>query len=96
MKAALKALILVPLAVLVVLFSLANRDAVTVNFDPFGTKSEDLSLTAPLFLIVILSIMLGVMLGGIAAWLVQGKHRRAARLARAEADRLRAVAGPTR
>ncbi len=92
MKAAFKALILVPLALVAILFAIANRQAVTVYFDPFGTQSEDLSLTAPLFLIVILAIMLGVLLGGVAAWLVQGKHRRAARRARAEADRLRATA----
>ncbi|MBV8564699.1 MAG: LapA family protein, partial [Methylobacteriaceae bacterium] len=38
------------------------------------------------------ALMLGVLVGGIASWLSQGKHRRAARQYRAEAARLRAEA----
>jgi hypothetical protein len=36
--------------------------------------------------------MIGVIAGGVATWLAQGKYRRAARLSRAEAERLRGEA----
>ncbi len=38
------------------------------------------------------AIAIGVLAGGAATWFAQGKHRRAARLSRADADRWRAEA----
>jgi len=86
----LKLLLLVPLGLIGLAFAIANRHLVTVSFDPFsGGDIEGVQITAPLFIVLLLAIMFGVILGGVVTWLEQGKNRRAARQARAELDRLR-------
>jgi Flp pilus assembly protein TadB len=51
-----------------------------------------LSFAAPLFAVVIGATMLGVVAGAFATWLSQGRHRRASRQNRIEADKWRAQA----
>jgi len=89
MKRFLKALILLPVAILVVLFAVANRAPVTVSFDPFSRPAPMLSTTLPLFGVIFAAVMLGVLIGGVASWLAQSKHRRLERRYRREARRLR-------
>jgi uncharacterized integral membrane protein len=89
MKNALKWVVLTPLAVVLLIFALINRQTVTVSFDPFGGTPPAFAVTAPLFVVLGLAAMIGVIAGGIATWFAQGRHRRAARQARAEAQRLR-------
>ncbi|MBI4275594.1 MAG: DUF1049 domain-containing protein [Rhizobiales bacterium] len=76
--------ILSPLAIVIVTFAVANRQTVTVSFDPFSSTQPALSVSVPLFLLIFALTILGVMVGGFAAWLRQAKWRRAAR--RREAD----------
>ncbi|MCB1500577.1 MAG: DUF1049 domain-containing protein [Bauldia sp.] len=85
-------LILVPLAVIVVFFSVANRQSVTVSLDPFHDGTPALSFAAPLFVLMFGAIVIGLLLGGVAAWTRQGRWRRAARRAEREAEQLRADA----
>jgi uncharacterized integral membrane protein len=92
MISVLKWIVLLLIAVLVLCFAVANRHSVTIFFNPLIAEDEEYSIAVPLYLIVILMLMVGVFIGGIAAWLGQGKHRRAARRARAEVDRLRTQA----
>ena len=74
-------------------FAFANRDFVTVSFDPFASRDNAaLSIAAPLFAVVIVAAMLGVVAGAFATWLSQGRHRRSARQSRREADTWRAQA----
>jgi uncharacterized integral membrane protein len=73
------AIILVPLAVIIIAFAVANRQIVTVSLDPFSAEHPAASLTLPLFALVIVLLVIGVLLGGIAAWLRQSKWRRTAR-----------------
>ena len=73
-------LVLVPLAIVIVMFAVANREVVTVSFDPFAPHLPAASISVPLFALIFVLVILGVIIGGIAAWLRQGKHRRAARL----------------
>lgn len=89
MKSFLKLLILVPLALIAVAFAVANRQGVTVSFDPFATDIPAFALSGPLFVVIILVVVGGVVIGGIATWLGQGKHRRALRAARRDNDDLR-------
>lgn len=84
-------LILVLLAILVAVFSLTNRGPLTLSFDPFQPEAPALSLSAPVFVILFLTLMLGILLGGMAAWIGQAKWRRAARLRAREAASLRAA-----
>jgi uncharacterized integral membrane protein len=92
----LKALILFPLAILVVLLAVANRGPVTLSVDPFSREAPEIAVTLPLFAVIFVAVMLGVFIGGMAAWLAQGKHRRAERRYKREARRLRAHTAPTR
>ena len=84
MRKFLTALIVIPLALILVTFAVANRHFVTVSFDPFMSADPALSITLPLFLLLILVAALGVVAGGCAVWFGQRHWRRAAR--RHEAD----------
>ncbi|HMK90786.1 MAG TPA: LapA family protein [Methylocystis sp.] len=80
--------IYLPLAVLIIWFALANRGSVTISLDALQTG--DLAayrFEAPLFLVVMAAMAIGVVAGGLASWLSHGSVRRSARLARAEAKR---------
>lgn len=88
MKTFLKALVLVPIAIVAVAFAVANRQIVSISFDPFTAGEPMFAIVAPLFLLVFLLLMAGVLIGGVAAWLGQGRYRKAARRAQTEADDL--------
>ena len=92
MRGLLKAIVLVPIAIVAVAFAVANRQVVTISFDPFSPSEPAFALVAPLFLLIFLLLMAGVIIGGVATWLGQARHRRAARRAQAEADELRSEA----
>lgn len=91
MKTLLKFTILTPIAIALLAFAFANRHVVTVSFDPFAANDAAAfaAIDAPLFLVLFAAAMIGVAAGGAATWLRQGKHRKAARANRAEAERLR-------
>lgn len=71
--------IIVPLVVIIVAFAVANRQAVTVSFDPFSATHPAYAVTVPLFVLLFAVLILGVIVGGIAAWLNQSAWRRTAR-----------------
>ena len=72
------AVILVPLAIIIVAFAVANRQIVTVSFDPLG-ETPAASLAMPFFMLILGLLIVGVIIGGMAAWLGQGRWRAAAR-----------------
>ena len=84
------ALILVPLAIVLVAFAVANRQTVVVSFDPFDQAHPAFTLAVPLFALILALVVGGVIVGGVAAWLRQSKWRRTARLAQAQARELSA------
>ena len=78
----LQAIILVPVAGALVAWAIANRQAVVVSFDPFDPANPAYTLALPLYLLVFAILIAGVVVGGIATWIEQGKWRKAkARLA---------------
>ncbi len=83
------ALILVPLAIMFVVFAVANRQTVVVSFDPFDQVQPMLALGMPLFALILVLALGGVVVGGVAAWLGQGKWRWRARHFEAELRTLR-------
>ena len=86
-------LIIAIIAIILVAFAFANKQWVTVSFDPFGSPDNPaFALAAPLFAVVIIVAALGVIAGAAATWVSQGRHRRAARQNRAEAARWRSEA----
>lgn len=72
-------LVLVPLAIAILMFAVANRQLVTISFDPFAANEPAAAVTLPLFVVVFALILIGVLIGGVAAWLRQSHYRRAAR-----------------
>jgi uncharacterized integral membrane protein len=84
------ALVLIPLGLIFIAFAVANRHLVTVSFDPFNSVNPGLSVTLPLFLVIIGVAILGVAAGGSATWFRQRHWRRAARQHEAEARTARA------
>ena len=80
---------LVPLAVLIVMFAVANREIITVSFDPFDSTNPAVAFKMPLFILIFVLVGLGVLVGGIAAGLRQHKWRARARRAEADVRRLR-------
>jgi uncharacterized integral membrane protein len=78
------AIILIPLMVIVVGFAVANRQAVTLSFDPFSSTSPAYAVTLPLFIVVFTLLIVGVIVGGSAVWFGQRRIRRARRRLDAE------------
>ena len=84
-----KALVLIPLGLLFVVFAVANRHLVTVSFDPFNSTDPSLAITLPLFVVLIVVAIAGVVAGGTATWFRQRHWRRAARQHEADARQAR-------
>ena len=84
------ALIVIPAALLVVLFAVANRAPVRVSLDPFAGDPPMFGVSVPLFLLVLMVLILGVIIGGISAWMRQSRWRRRARRLSAELKAARA------
>jgi uncharacterized integral membrane protein len=89
MRKIVRALVLVPLAIILVAFAVANRQTVTVSFDPFDKAEPAFSLALPLYVLILALVIAGVIVGGVAAWMGQGKWRGRARAAEAQARELR-------
>jgi uncharacterized integral membrane protein len=83
-------IIVVPIATVIVAFAVANRQTVTVSFDPFSTTAPAYAATLPLFAVIFAVLILGVLIGGIAAWIRQSKWRHAARQREADLRALQA------
>ncbi len=84
-------IILLPVAILVVAFAMANRATVSVDLWPL-----DYSIETPMFALVLISATAGLALGGMVSWISAAGRRRQARAvtrdlatARSEAARLR-------
>src|SRR6476469_270554 len=84
------ALIVIPLALIFIIFAVANRHFVTVSFDPFNSTTPTVAVTLPLFVVIIASALLGVIAGVMPTWIRQGRWRRAARQHEAAARQTRA------
>jgi uncharacterized integral membrane protein len=90
------ALILLPITLAIVLFAIGNRAPVIVAFDPLAAEPPMFAFAMPLFLLLLLVLIFGVILGGVSAWMGQGRWRRRSRrlsaelkASRAESEKLR-------
>ncbi|MBV9461220.1 MAG: LapA family protein [Bradyrhizobium sp.] len=83
-------LFVVLIGLIFVTFAVANRHFVTVSFDPFNSASPSISVSMPLFALIIVVAILGVIAGGCASWFGQRRWRRAARTHEADARTVRA------
>ena len=80
-------LILVPLAIILIAFAVANRQPVMLSLDPFSPSAPAAALTLPLFVIVLAALITGVIVGGLAVRLGHGRWRRVARRLERESGR---------
>ena len=86
--------VFLPIAIVVVVLSVANRGSVTFSLNPLGDAVPGWSVAAPLYVFLFAAVALGIVIGGVATWLRQSRWRQSARTARADAERLRTeVAG---
>lgn len=83
-------LVLVPLCAVLIAFALANRQLVSVNLNPFGSPADAAAsgYGIPLFIILYVVLLVGVLLGGVASWFAQASHRRGEKHWRREAQHL--------
>lgn len=84
-----------PAALVMVALAVANREPVRLVLDPFRPEAPVISLSLPLYAYLFGALILGVLMGGAAAWMGQSRWRRTARVKsqdamrwQAEADRL--------
>ncbi|MCB1445318.1 MAG: LapA family protein [Rhizobiaceae bacterium] len=91
-----KLVILIPVAVALVVLSVANRHFVTLALNPFRPEDQVLSLSLPLFVLVFAALIIGVVIGSLVTWLAQGRYRKRAREGAQEARKWREEAGKQR
>ena len=82
----------VPMAIVLIALSVANRASTAFTFDPFNPGNPALTIQAPLFVLLFLTLAFGVILGGALTWLKQGRYRKVARQCGLEAESLRQAA----
>jgi hypothetical protein len=73
-------LIVVPAVIGATIVAVANRQSVTFSLDPFSTSFPSVSFTMPLYWLVFLSILFGVLLGGATMALRRRRRPRAPEL----------------
>ena len=78
-------LILIPVAIVLIVLSVANRQSVTLALNPFRPEDSVLSVTAPFFVYLFLATIFGLVLGALITWFTQGKYRKRARIEATEA-----------
>nr|WP_316651898.1 DUF1049 domain-containing protein [uncultured Gellertiella sp.] len=83
-RKAINIVILLPLAIVLILLSVANRQGVTLALNPFRPDDSVLSLSAPFFVFLFVALIIGILAGSAVTWLAQGKYRRRARMLRDE------------
>lgn len=82
MKRFLSYLVMVPFALVVIVFSAVNRELVTLDLWPFPHE-----ISVPIFSLVLGVFIFGFLWGGIVAWISAGDSRRRARNAQWRADK---------
>ena len=80
-------LVLVPVAIALISFSVANRQIINLSFDPTGAADPAFAIQLPIFVVIFATLAIGLLLGGIGTWFSQGKHRKLARQKKQEADK---------
>ena len=79
MKRLLSWLFGLPALIILLLFALANRHVVTLSLDPLTPDDPMIAISMPLWAVLFLGILLGLVAGGVATWVRQSKWRRKAR-----------------
>jgi len=73
-----------PVAIIGVGFAVANREWVTVSFDPINRAQPFATMSMPLWALFFAGVLFGIFIGWFVAWRGAARHRRSARDARIE------------
>ncbi|MGF0537568.1 DUF1049 domain-containing protein [Agrobacterium sp. ES01] len=84
--------IFVPLGIVLIVLSVANRQEVRLALNPFRPEDSLLSLSAPFFVFIFLALIFGMVIGSLATWFAQSKYRKRARNEKLAAVRWRSEA----
>ena len=76
---------IIPFGVVIVALAVANRHTVQLILDPFAPNDPALAVDVPLYVVLFGAMLVGILLGGFATWVGQGKWRRTARMRGREA-----------
>ncbi|MEM1364829.1 MAG: LapA family protein [Pseudomonadota bacterium] len=82
-------LIVIPIALVLLMFMVANRKPVLVSFDPFSPEDPALAFQVPLFLLIFAAVLIGLILGGAIVWARQHRYRKLARDEHREVEKLK-------
>jgi uncharacterized integral membrane protein len=69
----------VPIAVVAIVFAIANRQWITISFDPLNRTHPFATVDMPLWALFFCGVFVGIFAGWLVAWIAQGKWRKAAR-----------------
>lgn len=69
----------VPLGAALIAIAVANRQKVLLKLDPFRPENPLIGLNLPLYAYIFGALFAGMIIGGIAVWLGQGKWRKRVR-----------------
>jgi uncharacterized integral membrane protein len=81
-----------PAAALLITLAVANRHSVPLVLDPFRPEDPAIKLVLPFYAYLFGALLIGVLMGGAATWVSQGRWRRSARQRTSEAKRWRTEA----
>ena len=71
--------IILAAAIVLIALAVVNRHMVRLVLDPVSPADQALAIETPLYLLLFAALLLGLLLGGLATWLGQGKWRKRAR-----------------
>ncbi len=75
------------IGMIAIVIALANRDAVTFSLDPFSKDHPALAFVTPLYLLVFLAFIAGVLIGGVLVMWTGWRRRSRARAKQEEKER---------
>ena len=85
-----------PIVIIVVSFAIANRQWITISFDPFSKDAPFAAMDMPLWALFFCGVFFGLIAGWIACWFAQSKWRRSAKDTRKELVRTQAESSQLR
>ncbi len=85
MKKIINLVVLIPVGIILIVLSVANRQSVRLALNPFNPDDSVLSVSAPFFVFLFLAVIFGLLVGSFATWVSQHKYRKRARSEASEA-----------